>query len=50
MNKRCTSCGRFPFCEKSKGPTDLCENHIKREVEMKLVNKDGENFEFERIN
>lgn len=47
MNKKCNSCGKFPFCEISNSPTDTCDNHIKREVEMRY--KDGENFDFERI-
>jgi len=46
-NKKCNSCGKFPFCEISNSPTDTCDNHIKREVEMRY--KDGENFDFERI-
>ena len=49
MNKKCNSCGKFPFCKVSKGPTDSCEEHMKREVETKLIYKNGENFEFERI-
>lgn len=48
-NKKCNSCGKFPFCEISNSPTDTCNNHIKREVEMKFIYKDGENFNFERI-
>lgn len=26
----CRSCGRFPFCERSKGPCDTCENEVPR--------------------
>lgn len=31
--KRCGNCGRYPFCEKTKGASDCCENGIKRKSE-----------------
>ena len=49
MSKKCTSCGKFPFCKFSKNETDSCDNFTKREIETRLIYKDGENFEFERI-
>lgn len=48
-SKKCNSCGRFPFCEITQGPKYTCDKHIKREVERKLVYKNGEIFDFERI-
>ena len=47
--KRCNSCGKFPFCEMSKGPTDICDDYTKREIEMYLKNKKNNNFEFKKI-
>ena len=40
-NKRCTNCGKFPFCEDE--ITDekeaVCNNWVKREVETHLTSK-----------
>ncbi len=32
MNKRCTNCGKFPFCKNIKNPekTNNCDKWIKR--------------------
>lgn len=47
VTKRCTNCGRFPFCKQSPNIKDKC--WIKRDVQTHLKNKDGEIFEFGRI-
>ena len=41
MNKRCTNCGKFPFCEDtvSDEKDEVCANWIKRRVGMKLDSK-----------
>lgn len=44
MSNRCGNCGRYPFCENTKGATDYCNNWIKRNIESEVkkgVNKDG---------
>ena len=43
----CVKCARFPFCEEE---PENCNNFKKRNYEIKLVNKDGNNFKFERVN
>lgn len=50
-NKRCTNCGFFPFCNYNKREENGkdCEEWKKREIEMKIVNKNGEIFEFKEI-
>lgn len=53
INKRCTNCGRHPFCDDiSDGITPSCDNQwIKktRESDTKLNYKAGEIFRFERL-
>ena len=51
MKKRCTNCGKFPFCEDdvSDEKNGVCSKWIKREVQMKLDSKKGEVFEFRRL-
>lgn len=44
---RCTSCGKFPFCDIA--PQNDCEEWTKRSYETKLVKVEGENYKFERI-
>ena len=38
VNKRCGNCGKYPFCNRTNGASDYCENWIKRKLEVK---KDG---------
>lgn len=49
MEERCTNCGKYPFCKETQGGNYTCKNWKKRERELMLVNKDGENFEFKEI-
>lgn len=37
MNKKCTNCGKYPFCNDIKEPSKVndCWKWIKREVEVK---------------
>lgn len=50
MNKRCTNCGKFPFCEEDFADGQHIDNcWIKRERNLKLENTDGYNFDFENI-
>jgi hypothetical protein len=39
--KRCTNCGKFPFCEDdvSDGKNGICNKWVKRNVEMQLKSK-----------
>ena len=34
-NKRCGNCGRYPFCNRTNGASDCCENWIKRKLEVR---------------
>ena len=45
---RCQTCGKFPLCNRENN--DGCNKWIRRDVELKLNKKDGDSFEFERIN
>ena len=47
--KRCGNCGYFPFCERIENQTSYCDKWVKRERELKLEFKDGENFIFKKI-
>ena len=48
--KRCTNCGKFPFCEEDFADgKDINNCWIKREVELKLDSKKGDIFDFRRI-
>jgi hypothetical protein len=50
MNKRCTNCSRFPFCDIHLEYCDKEKNWIKRERNLKLENTDKYNYDFEEIN
>lgn len=46
--KRCTNCGKFPFCDEDLSTGESIENcWIKRE--MKLDEYDGINFKFKEV-
>lgn len=47
--KRCTNCGYYPFCNKTNGPTDKCNEWKEREVQMHLKSKNGEVFDFRKV-
>jgi hypothetical protein len=48
--KRCTNCGKFPFCDEDLSTGESIENcWIKRQVEMKLDSKKGEVFDFNKV-
>ena len=49
INKRCTNCGYFPFCQRIEKNTSYCDSWRKRERNLKLERINGENFEFEKI-
>lgn len=50
IKKRCENCGKFPFCSfADKKPKDNCFSWIKRESNLKLINIENENFDFEKI-
>ena len=49
MNKRCSNCYTFPFCNDIVDPKGNCDKWIKRERNLKLENTDGYNFDFEDI-
>lgn len=51
MNKRCTNCGKFPFCEDdvSDEKDGVCNKWIKRKIEMKLDSKNGQVFDFSKV-
>ena len=55
MNKRCGNCARFPFCDIHPEFCDHDKNWIKRpsevmiQKELKLVNNEDGNFDFEEI-
>ena len=46
--RRCTNCGKFPFCKKSENNV-ACDDWIKRDAEMKLNKAEDGYFEFERL-
>ena len=50
-NKTCGSCGYYPFCKETEGAIYTCNNNkwIKRDVQMHLKSKNGEKFDFGRI-
>ncbi len=43
INKRCGNCGKYPFCKKTNGASDYCNEWIQRKIdidsEVKEVNK-----------
>lgn len=48
--KRCTSCGKFPFCQNAKTGMDYyCNLWREREVNLKLENNDETGFTFIKI-
>lgn len=51
MKKRCTNCGKFPFCEDdvSDERNGSCAKWVKRNVEMKLDSKKEQEFDFSKI-
>ena len=42
INKRCGNCGKYPFCKRTNGATDCCNEWIKRKVgvENELIRGD----------
>lgn len=48
-NKRCSNCSYYPFCTNCENPINVCEKWKKKEIEMKLESKNGENFKFGKI-
>lgn len=50
MSKRCTNCGKYPFCERieNAGEENDCQYWNKREITM-LNRVDEGYFEFEKI-
>lgn len=50
MNKRCTNCGKFPFCEEEfEDGKHIDSCWIKRDRELKLENTDKYNYDFKEI-
>ena len=49
--KRCTNCGKFPFCEDdvSDEKDGVCANWIKRKMETKLDSKIEQEFDFSKV-
>lgn len=33
MNKRCGNCAKYPFCNKTNGATEYCDDWIKRKIQ-----------------
>lgn len=36
MNKRCGNCGRYPFCNKTNGANDCCNEWIRENLETEV--------------
>lgn len=49
ITKRCTNCGKFPFCDVAYERNTVCTNWVKRQVEMKLDSKKGCVFDFSKV-
>ena len=51
MDKRCTNCEKYPFCEwiEEAGSSKDCEKWRKRKGEMKLNKVESGYFEFEKM-
>lgn len=48
-NKTCGGCAYYPFCKETEGANYICDNWIKRDIQMHLKSKKGEKFDFGRI-
>ena len=47
--KRCSNCGKYPFCGKCYTPTDCCDDWVKQSYDTKLTKVDGLNYTFEEV-
>ncbi len=46
MNKRCGNCGKYPFCNNTKGAFQIrCDKFQKKSLERKIINMDLDNEE-----
>ena len=39
INKRCGNCGKYPFCKKTNGATDCCNEWIKQKIDLRKDKK-----------
>lgn len=50
VNRRCENCGKFPFCKfADKNPKENCGLWEKRNIDLKLIDKDETGFTFDKI-
>lgn len=47
--KRCSNCGKYPFCNKCESPNGYCEEFIRPPYTTKLIKVDGLNYTFEEV-
>lgn len=43
VKKRCSTCGRFPFCNNSSDPKGCCEEWIRRDIQKDIPKKPESN-------